>query len=636
MTFNYTYPTDTLSAIYFQTGRHIQASDPFMADPMLYNEKSKEIFDKLEGTRLGQTIQLNSPHYFQSQSINSFLDVDLNTLAPQALLNITFPVTLGELRLGSEITLSNNERSWQYQERPDFLTAEFKNLNDGLVSSFAAQKFNYSVNVYRNSCQIYKAIIDYNNLVAIPYLKNQTNLTAIDPSLAADVFNVMRLEEKIENITRVIGKPLEMFRGKMGRINIISRIRWKQLSSNLASQFVQPLTLDTYEDSKDVLVETPNEVYALADYAVMSNSFAVNNPNWALPSVNNDGTQGPNNAGITGFNLIASDFCVSTDKPNTAGPLVYQYPLGTYVFRIRMADDGSGTFAAAVAAGYRPVLAFGDTFYFKESSANTSLAKLNDGTIKYIRPNTGQTSINDENWSYTAPYDGAPGTTFSFTLGKPKNYNENDPSTWFYQGNNSNPARPNDIWFCNLGIGPDNFGSPLPIVGQVRPYLSNSDTGEAVLAKDPNINMTVALSQRDIDLNAGTQFGLQNYAFGFLEIYFLNKAKLIPLCGPREHVLTFKTQDHYEFSFPPKMVQPYANINFNAEIDDTFMRFIKYTGNPDVVKSVPINMGYQVSYIGRATQRITCVSALTTAFDNYQLNLGAIAIYSPSNSSITF
>ena len=160
MTFNYTYPTDTLSAIYFQTGRHIQASDPFMADPMLYNEKSKEIFDKLEGTRLGQTIQLNSPHYFQSQSINSFLDADLNTLAPQALLNITFPVTLGELRLGSEITLSDNERSWQYQERPDFLTAEFKNLNDGLVSSFAAQKFNYSVNVYRNSCQIYRAIVD--------------------------------------------------------------------------------------------------------------------------------------------------------------------------------------------------------------------------------------------------------------------------------------------------------------------------------------------------------------------------------------------------------------------------------------------------------------------------------------------
>jgi hypothetical protein len=66
------------------------------------------------------------------------------------------------------------------------------------------------------------------------------------------------------------------------------------------------------------------------------------------------------------------------------------------------------------------------------------------------------------------------------------------------------------------------------------------------------------------------------------------------------------------------------------------MRFIKYTGNPDVVKSVPINMGYQVSYIGRATQRMTVVSALTTTFDNYQLNLGAVAIYSPSNSTISF
>ena len=565
MTFNYTYPTDTLSAIYFQTGRHIQASDPFMADPMLYNEKSKEIFDKLEGTRLGQTIQLNSPHYFQSQSINSFLDADLNTLAPQALLNITFPVTLGELRLGSEITLSDNERSWQYQERPDFLTAEFKNLNDGLVSSFAAQKFNYSVNVYRNSCQIYRAIVDRSaDQVAIPYLKDQANLTAIDPSLAADVFNVMRLEEKIENITRVIGKPLEMFRGKMGRINIISRIRWKQLSSNLASQFVQPLTLDTYEDSKDVLVETPNEVYALADYAVMSNSFASNDVNWLLPTVNNLGTQGPNNLG-------------------TAAPFVFT--LTAFAIDARGNATGTITCPQSVAANK---LAFGDVFYF------------NNPAFSFVRVNTGNLT--------TASAD------MTLVLAKPNTYNENSTSTWFY---------PNSGGVTKY---------PVNFVGQFRPFVTLNGVAYPI-NNDPNINVT---------LNYTTLAALQaaaalNFSADLATLLTTGSNNiLIPLCSPREHNLTFKTQDHYEFSFPPKMVQPYANINFNAEIDDTFMRFIKYTGNPDVVKSVPINMGYQVSYIGRATQRMTVVSALTTTFDNYQLNLGAVAIYSPSNSTISF
>ena len=432
----------------------------------------------------------------------------------------------------------------------------------------------------------------------------------------------MRLEEKIENITRVIGKPLEMFREKMGRINIISRIRWKQLSSNLASQFVQPLTLDTYEDSKDVLVETPNEVYALADYAVMSNSFAVNNPNWIMPSVNNDGTMGLNNFGVDQIRFSLDELNVSNENNNFGG-----YPLGTTMAVILANDVGNGSLTTALTNGYRGLLAFGDVFYIKDN-----------GNAQFIKANTGQSVLPLDRDGSPNLYGGgvcsAPGSAFCIVIGKPLNYNENDPSTWFHQGVLSgNPS--NGLFFGNV-----------PLVGEYRPYLYMFNNNEVtpigpVINNDPNINITIGVYPDFVTLSKYQQL---NFTANFLQIALqeLQNPKptrgpiIIPLCSPREHVLTFKTQDHYEFSFPPKMVQPYANINFNAEIDDTFMRFIKYTGNPDVVKSVPINMGYQVSYIGRAVQRITCVSALTTAFDNYQLNLGAIAIYSPSNSSITF
>jgi hypothetical protein len=400
-----------------------------------------------------------------------------------------------------------------------------------------------------------------------------------------------------------------MFRGKMGRINIISRIRWKQLSSNLASQFVQPLTLDTYEDSKDVLVETPNEVYALADYAVMSNSFAVNNPNWVIPKVNNDGTQGSNNAGLFQFTFRLGQLFYED------GTLSSNYPIGTILGNILINTSPGNDMYIALDNGYKPLLAFGDVFYINDG-----------GDLQYIRANTGNKSTIPSTGNPTKNYlCSAPGTPLALVVGKPWNYNENDPSTWFFS-----PV--------------DDFGSwdNIPIVGEIRPFVQAFISGNPISypSIDPNINLTIPYYPNNSDTFENQSIEIiflyiRNNSIKTIPYGFYTNSALIPLCGSREHVLTFKTQDHYEFSFPPKMIQPYANINFNAEIDDTFMRFIKYTGNPDVVKSVPINMGYQVSYIGRATQRITCVSALTTAFDNYQLNLGAIAIYSPSNSSIT-
>jgi hypothetical protein len=710
MSFTYAYPDSTLSAIYFQTGRHIQASDPFMADPMLFNEKSKEIFDKLE-TRLGDTIQLNSPHYFQSQAINSFLDVDLDTLSPQSLVNITFPVKLAELKLGSEITLSNNEISWQYQQRPDYLTSEFRNLNNGLTSSFASTKFNYSTNVYRNSNQIYRAIIDRSaNQVAVPYLKDQSNIVAKDSSLAADTFNIMRLEEKIEHITRVIGKPIHDKNPSHTKVNIISRTVFKKLAGNLASEYVQPLTLETYEDSKDTLVETPNEVYALADYSVMDNkhgevlyqspSSIVQAIKFLVPDIDDNGNPINKPFWPAQYTFDWSVFNTKAKPLNRNNRIKGETSLSymTKYFLDSNPNIPKQLLGVPLIEIYAPnyenfypnpyfqlatFLSFGDVFFISGTRSNA--ARFNGGLYKildlsqvqFIRPNTttppSLRSIIGLDGINLPLFDILPtntGTPFCLTIGKPYTRSVpqiSNPDTLFpiarLPFDENNP----DTWniFSERGGGQRSFNMVCPLVGDFRPFVvvyTEIETEDPevytivsarLLDNDPNVNVVLYFSEDDLNNpldspNTWRATKEETQRYNILDRFFhsifegrdsasekTTGSLIIPLCGPREHVLTYKNDAHYEFSVSPKIVQPYENISFDSEINNTFMKFIDFIGNPKVVHSVPVNIGYQISYLGRSVQRLTSVAAVTTAFDNYQLNLGAISIYNQKSAVLS-
>lgn len=565
MTSSLGYPQNQIQAIHFKLARHIQESDVYMSDPKMFNEKSKSIFDETTKIKLGTTVQLDAAHYYEVQAVTGLQGAALNSVYNQSAINITFPVVLGEFMTVSQQQISNNDLAWQFQENENYLVSLFMNLNSGLPGNIAAQKFSYTTNVYRNTNQIYKAQIDrIVNQIATPYLSNLTNWIAQDPSLSSNVFNIQTLGEKIANIVRVIGVPANKESEGFGRVNIISRIRFKKLASNQASVFTEDLSMLTYHGSTDRFAEVNKELFALAEYEVMDNSLAVNDPRWVFPNVNPDGSKAPNNNGET---------------------------IGAMTITA-MAIDVNGNMTATinvVGATTGDVMYFGDTFFFGNSQ------------YQFIRASTGliSTAITDA----------------SITLAKPNGYAEGNTTTYKYTTAGTTFA--------------------VNLVGQLRPFVKVG--GLTVPANnDPNINIAVSLA----NLASITQANINAALITILTTGPNNV--LIPLCMAREHVLSFKTHAHYEFSIKPPVSQPFADYSFGSGIEDNYMKFLQFIGNPEIIKSVPINVGYQIAFNANNlvgipdAQYINTFTALTTAFDNYQFNQGAIAIYSPTNNEYSY
>lgn len=566
MTSSFGYPTNTQQALHFKLGKHIQESDVYTQDPKMFNSKGKNIFDETTKIRLGTVIQLNAAHYYETQKVNGFTGTNLNSILSQQAKSITFPVTLGEFMTVNHIEISNNDFAWQYQENADYMASLLMDVNSGTPGNIAAKKYSYTTNVYRNTNQIYISQIDRTvNQVATPYLSNLTNFVAKDPDNASSEFNIQTMGEKIARIVRVIGDPADNETTGFGRINIISRTRFKKLASNQANSFTPDLTMLTYHGSTDRFVEINKELYALAEYQVMDNSLAVGDPRWVMPTVTAAGARGPNNGGnaigamtITGMTINAS---------------------GNITATINIVGATTGD-----------TLYFGDTFYF-----NTK------GNFQFIRAATGNLS--------TAITD------MSITLAKPIGYIEDDPATHKYTATGT-------VFTVNL-------------VGQLRPFVKVD--GLSIPANnDPNIKIEVTLSIL-ADVN---QTNINNALITLLTTSPNNA--LIPLCMAREHVLTFKTHAHYEFSISPHWVQPYSDPTMGTSVESNYMKFMRFVGDPKIIRSVPINIGYQLDFsannlVGiKDTQYINVYTALTSTFDNYQLNQGAIAIAAPTLDDLSY
>ncbi|MEY3415042.1 MAG: hypothetical protein RLZZ418_270 [Pseudomonadota bacterium] len=566
MTSSFGYPTNTQQALHFKLARHIQESDVFMQDPKMFNEKSKKIFEDTTKIRLGTQIQLDCAHYNEAQTVSGFVGTPLNSVVSQQAKNITYPVTLGEFMTITQVQISNNDIAWQYQDNNDYMISLLMNVNSGTPGNIAAKKYSYTTNSFRNSNQIYIAQIDRTaNKVATPYLSNLSNFTTADPDNASSNFNIQTLGEKIARIVRVIGIPVNNESEGFGRINIISRLRFKKLASNQANYFTENLTMLTYHGSTDRFVEINKELYAMAEYEVMDNSLAFNDPKWALPSVNPDGTRGANNNGETIGAITLTGLTIDANTGNM-----------TATINVTGATTGD-------------VLYFGDTFYFDNRN------------YSFIRASTGLLS--------TAKTD------MSITLAKPTGYVETDVSTHKYTSVGS-------VFTVNL-------------VGQLRPFVTVGSLNIPA-NNDPNINVSVAIGT----IAAITPANI-NAALTTLLTTAPNNV-LIPLCMSREHVLTFKTHSHYEFSIAPSWVQPYANYPMGTSVDDNYMKFLQFVGNPDVIKSVPINVGYQLDFgstnlVGiKDTQYVNVYTALTSSFDNYQLNQGAVALHLTENDILSY
>lgn len=550
---NLTYPSDELQAAFFQMQYHILACNPMMAHPAMWNEDSKKIFNSWETNRLGATVQINAPHYFQSQNVNSFVGTDVNSVVSQKLVAKTLPVTLGKQKIEAKFELSNNNLSWTHQRRKDYLYDVFRNVNRGLMSDVATKKFNNSIHEYRNTNQIYHAFVDRVNDVATPYLKSNDAQIASNPFLAPDKYNFQTLSGQLARIKRVLGDEYDLSDGAMGRVNIMSNTLFHHLSQTQANTFTEPLTMKTFENAfnKDLFRQFGSERFSLADYKIMDNDYAVNNNQWLLPSVTSTGTQGANNGG-------------------TAAPFV----MTLTAFNIDANGNATGTITCPQSiAGNQ--LAYGDVFFFKNTQ------------YKFLRAN---------GYGSTATVD------LCLVLAQPDGFDENNPSTWFY----------------TAGAGGTVY--TVKFVGQFRP-ITNVGGNIVPANNDPNINVVVNV----VDTNTTTINTALSTA--------LTGSVLIPLCGEREHCLTFKTRDHYEFFVNPELVQPYASIPFgDGELRDTYMKFIEWTGDLGVQKSMPIVMAAQFAWaaqntIGKPdTQNLFLSFAATTFFNNYQLNQGAIAL----------